>query len=295
MKRLCLLLLVGMVTRSTVAGADEVKLECIKASTDGQTLRRNEKLLDARQQLLVCSRSVCPDIVKTHCARWLAEVEESTPSLIVRARDAAGADLTDAKLTVDGASAPLDGKPLVLDPGTHDVVVEASSGSKKQAPVVLQPGDRSRELVVELQQPPPPAPKPAAPRPSETAPVSDRPGRSESLVGHESGSIPVGAWLLAGLGAAGLGAGGYFYYEANNQLSQLRQSCAPHCTYQQTVEGRNDFTVSQISFGAGEAVLGAAIVWGFIARGSGGESALGPQIFVRRVVGGPLTGVRLTF
>jgi hypothetical protein len=105
----------------------------------------------------------------------------------------------------------------------------------------------------------------------------------------------VGAWLLAGLGAAGLGTGGYFYYEASNQLSQLRQGCSPHCTNQQTVEGRNDFTISEVSFAAGAAVLGAAIVWGFIARGSGGESALGPQIFVRQMAGGALTGIRLAY
>src|SRR5258708_17774735 len=85
-----------------LANAQDVKHECIAASTEGQTLRKDEKLLEARDQILVCARDVCPGIVKSHCARWLTEIEEQIPSIVVRAQNAAGADLTDARLTIDG-------------------------------------------------------------------------------------------------------------------------------------------------------------------------------------------------
>jgi hypothetical protein len=281
-----------MMSRPSVAGADDAKLECIQAATDGQTLRRNEKLLDARQQMLLCSRPVCPEIVRTHCARWLAEIEQSTPSLIVRAQDSTGADLPDAKLTVDGQAAPLGGKPLMLDPGNHVVVIEMTNGSRTETKVVLQPGELSRELVVQLPHSLP-APKPLAP--SEAAPTPDGPVRTAAFHDRAAGRIPAGAWILAGVGAVGLGLGGYFYYQANNQFSQLLQACSPHCTVQQTAEGRNDLAVSQVSFVAGGAALAAAIVWALVARASGGDSAYEPRLLVRPVAGGNSAGIGLTF
>jgi hypothetical protein len=90
------------------AHAEDVKRACVDASTLGQTNRNAAHLLEAREQFLVCSRDACPAVVRDSCARWLAEVEELTPSIVIRAADTTDSDITEGSATIDGASYPLD-------------------------------------------------------------------------------------------------------------------------------------------------------------------------------------------
>src|SRR5579872_4668504 len=99
-----------------VARADDTA--CIAASEQELTLRQQGKLHDALKQLAACADASCPDEVKAECTRRVAEVDAAMPTLVVVAQDGAGNDLSDVRVSVDGAPllASLDGRPVSLDP-----------------------------------------------------------------------------------------------------------------------------------------------------------------------------------
>src|SRR5512140_3224423 len=77
------------------------KAECAAASEEAQRLQKLGKLVEAQKQLLVCTRSVCPAVVRQDCEAWLPSLEAMIPSLVVAARDEDGRDLVDLKVTLD--------------------------------------------------------------------------------------------------------------------------------------------------------------------------------------------------
>jgi hypothetical protein len=275
-----------------LANAQDAKYECIAASTEGQTLRKDEKLLEARDQILMCARDVCPGIVRSHCARWLTEIQDQIPSIVVRAQDAAGADLTDARLTIDGKHAKLDGRPVELDPGNHALLVEVRGGARTEGKVLLVDGEKARRVVLHLPgeqtsgldpaQPPPPS------GPTATGPLLPQPAAARPT------GVPTGAWILGGLGLAAVGVGVYFTIAAGDYLDQLKQpgvGCSPKCTDEQIAPGRNDAIVSYVGYGVGAAAIGGAILWAVLANSGGGSSASARLIFdVRPAAGGAIAG-----
>ena len=61
---------------ASARGAD-AKAQCISAYEQGQQLKQESKLSQARKQLLVCARDVCPDMLRNDCEQWLKEVEQT--------------------------------------------------------------------------------------------------------------------------------------------------------------------------------------------------------------------------
>lgn len=225
------------------AKADDSVRACIAASTDGQTLRQQGKLLAAREQMIACARDACPGVVRSHCARWLKEVETAIPSVVVRAEDATGADAIGAHLTIDGHPQRLDGQPVRLDPGPHTVTVQsdAGAGARKEEHLLLLEGEASRRVIVRL---------PA------TAPVAGAgasPGRT----------IPLGAWILGGAGIVALGGATYFGLTAKSDLDGLQSpsGCSPHCSDARTQPGRTDALVFDVLLGVGATAVAAAVFW----------------------------------
>src|ERR1700729_2803743 len=131
MKAASLAALVAFALLSPSARAEDTVHVCIAASTAGQTLRKQGKLLAARDQMIACARDACPAIVRSHCARWLSEVDAAIPSVVVRAEDAAAGAAIDARLSIDGRPGKLDGQPVRLDPGEHTLSIENDHGARK--------------------------------------------------------------------------------------------------------------------------------------------------------------------
>src|SRR5262249_12630112 len=102
------------------ASADGATPDCPTASEQGQRLRDDGKYLRARDMFRQCSRDSCPGVVRKDCSKWLAQIEDSMPTLVVSARDEDGKDVS-GKVLVDGevAMTKLEGKPLTVDPGEH--------------------------------------------------------------------------------------------------------------------------------------------------------------------------------
>jgi hypothetical protein len=268
--------LIGSLTQTALAA--DVKKECVDASTEGQTSRDAGELLNARDKFLICSRDACPAVVRSSCASWLSEVDQQLPSIVIRAADAANADITDGSATVDGVKYPLNGKPIPLDPGKHVVIVDTDQGVHLEKKLLLAAGEKSR--LIELQVPAPAEPEGA--KPSEPAP----PRKPESSAG-----VPTGAWVLGGLGVVALGSFGYFALSAKSELGKLEDSCSPGCSDEETKTGRNKALIADISLGVGVAALAGAVTWTLLSGSSEEEPKSSAKLLLAPAPGGGYAGV----
>jgi hypothetical protein len=227
---------------SVRAEGDAVRA-CIAASTDGQGLRQKGQLLAAREQMIACARDACPSIVRSHCARWLGEIDAAIPSIVVRAEDASGRDVLGARLAIDGRPATLDGKPVRLDPGPHVVAVEVQGGSRKEEQVLVVEGEASRRVTIRMPD-----------RPAASPPLA----REPSVVRRH---VPTGAWVLGAAGVVSLGVATYFGIAAGNDLRSLQTTCSPHCSQAATQPGRADAAAFDVLLGVGVAAIVGAVTW----------------------------------
>jgi len=255
---------------------------CVAASTQGQTDRDEGRLLAAREQLLACTREVCPSIVKKSCGSWLAELAGRIPSVVVRVHDAGQHDVADARVTLDGRPIALDGRPVALDPGTHTLRVQASAGPSAvrsesveeprvatERSFLLAEREQGRLLIVEL-----PA-QSAAPAPARSAASASAPERAEpepALASNPSVeqrspraparfSVPSAAWVLGGLGVGGVVTFAALRSKAANDLRELEQSCSPGCAKHESEAGNRKTLAADVSLGIGVAALAGAGVW----------------------------------
>jgi hypothetical protein len=237
---------------SAAAQPSELTRSCIAASTSGQTERDEGRLLDARAQFLSCAREECPAIVKKSCATWLNELAPRIPSVVVRVHEANQRDLTGAQVAIDDEAVTLDGRPVMLDPGTHTITVELDQRAPVKRTFLLGEREQARLLSVEL-----PAP-PVAPAPA--APIVKAPERVERPAPKEY-TLPVATWVLAGVGVAELTTFVALRVKAQHDFDQLQNDCAPTCTRAQTDAGYRKALAADISLGIGIAALSGATAW----------------------------------
>ncbi|WP_437312016.1 hypothetical protein [Sorangium sp. So ce388] len=149
------------------ARAQPSKRACAAAYERAQGLRRDGKLIAAREALIACSQPTCPAAAVADCGPWLAEVEKSLPSVVIAAREAGGRERLDVRVLVDGRllAAALDGKALPVDPGPHTFRYEPAGGPAVEERVLIREGEKNRAITVVLGAPPagaPPSPRPPA-------------------------------------------------------------------------------------------------------------------------------------
>ena len=270
------------------ASADDTKRACVQASTDGQTLRKDDKLIAARDKLRMCASDPCPTVVKTHCLKWLNEVEGMIPTAVVRATDASGNDVLDAEVTIDGQPSKL-GHPETLDPGQHVVIVKRANGEQKQENFLLVDGDHARVLSVEL---------PATARATTPTPGAGAPDKSEKPAEGHSGGIPAGAWVLGGVGIVALATSAIFFAETSQEFNTLQTTCSPACSDAQMSNAKTHAIVTDVSLGVGIGALGVAVIWAIVGRGSSAPAKTAltlPRLNLRPVSGGSVATVGLSF
>ena len=252
---------------------------CVAASTRGQTDRDEGRLLAARDQLLSCAREGCPSIVKKSCAGWLTELGERIPSVVVRVHEAGQRDITDAHVLLDGRAVALDGRPVPLDPGMHTLSIEAQGGPPIERTFLVAERERGRLFIVEV-----PA-RSVAPANSASAPDASRSEESDpgkraephasttaaepSSAGHEQSSpparahvhVPGGAWVLGGLGVAGVVTFAALLAKAKHDLDELEHTCSPDCPESESDAGYRKLLAADVSLGIGLAALAGAGAW----------------------------------
>lgn len=264
----------GMVGLTSASPARAANREaCFSAAESAQKLRAQGQLREARERLLVCAQTGCPAAVQADCTTWLTEVNAQLPSVVVQARDAAGADLSDVRVLVDGVPVAdqLDGRPIELDPGRHVLRLEHAGAVPVERSLVLVEGQKAR--AVEAQMVPPP---------SETA--------SPRLPGK---SIPVSVLALGGVGALGLVSTAVFWVWGRSEYSGLQSSCSPACNPSSVAPVRTKLVVGDVSLGVAIVALGVGAGLFYLGRGHDAPSATvqSAELLVQPQPGGGVIGV----
>jgi hypothetical protein len=259
--------LVGVAPRTRAA--DEM-MACVAAAEGAQRMRAAGKLLQARASLAICSRDACPALVRNDCTRWRQEVERDVPTIVLRAQDAKGAEITDAKVWLDGTliTEKIDGQqPIEVDPGQHQIAGEHAGSKKVQKDIVIQKGDRNRTISLpfeELEIPPPEGRPPPPPPPR----------------------VSSAAWVFTGLGVAAAGVGTFFLVSAIRDKNTLEgEHCKPFCDQSRVEAGQRKTDLATVGYGA--AILSAGIATYFFLTPTRPKSTTLPS---REVLVTPLHG-----
>lgn len=137
---------------SSPAFAQDDVGKCLDANQSGQSLRKDKKLREARDQFKICAMSSCPTPVQRDCSRWLREVDEILPTVAFSVQDAKGKDLSDVTISMDGQSllGQLDGTSVAVNPGRHVFVFSVAGHPDVTEEVLISEGDKARKINVRL-------------------------------------------------------------------------------------------------------------------------------------------------
>lgn len=234
-----------MATLVTASAARADKAErCIAASELGQQQRDRGALIEARASFRTCAADDCATMIRKDCARWLEDVQEGLPTVVVGARDARGADVLGVRVFVDGEpiAEAESGRAIALDPGPHLFRFEKAPSAPIEQTVVLRMGEHNRAILATFEAPAPVAP----PKPTE-----------EKTAPRPVSTTHVSPWAYAagGVGIVGLGAFTYFGISGLNEKSRVRALCSPACTDDQVSGVRNRYLAADISLGVGLVAL----------------------------------------
>ena len=261
------------------ADSKQTKAQCVAANESGQDLRRTGKLREAKAALASCVVGSCPSAVREDCAERLADVERALPTVVVAASDAAGKDLVEVHVTVDGEPLTdvLDGKAAPLDPGEHRFRFEANGLPTKDETIVLAEGEKTRRVHVVLGEPPAAL---AAPPPLTPSPPATPSGGTQRWVG-------IG--LLAG-GAVSAGVGVVFGLVAKNTQDGALARCkngdpndCPPQALDDSSTAHAQATASTIAFAAAGALVVGGLVVYLSAPGDRDRATVGLSIGDRSV------------
>jgi hypothetical protein len=256
-------------------GAD-AKAQCISAYEQGQKLKQESKLSEARKQLLVCTREVCPDLLRGDCEQWLKEVDQTMPSVVIAAKDPKGADISDVRVVIDGKEATerLDGKAIPLDPGDHAFTFEHEGDKSVDRKVLIREGEKHRVISVTFG---------AASKGVDESPA------------EASRPIPALTWVFGGLGLVALGSFAYFGLKGKSEADGY-QDCKPYCSESAVNSTRTKLIVADVSLGVGVVSLAVA-TYLLIARpgASASGTSAGLRFDVMPTTGGAYAGVGRSF
>jgi len=141
---------------------------CDDSWSQAQLLLKQTHLIDARAQYRACLDSCASGTgaeveASRDCSETLKRLEQDIPTVVLSATDAAGKQLADVTVTVDGrqVASRLDGVALELDPGSHAFAF-TFQGTTKTLQASLNQGQRNQEVKMVFDNAGQPAPAPAA-------------------------------------------------------------------------------------------------------------------------------------
>ena len=222
--------------------------QCARTAEEGQRSRAQGALRASRESFQTCARKGCPRAVQADCARWLDEVTESQPTVVIRAYGKDKAELENAHVLVDETETVANGLALPLDPGAHVIRLSTEDGTAEQR-VVLTEGEKGR--VVSLSLAPKEAPPLPPPPPAQSPPV------------------PVLTYALGGAAIVTLGTGAVLWGVGASDRSGLAASCAAGgtCSRSAVSSAKTELVVGDVLV-ATSVLLAAGAVYFFLTRKS---------------------------
>ena len=228
------------------------KEECFNAAEKAQALRREKKLGATREQLLICAKDVCPSAVQGDCVKWLGEVDNGMPSIVVRAHDQDGKDVLDVKVFVDGTLFldRLQGTSKTVDPGEHRFKYQFPDGTAQEETVLVAEGEKDRVIRVD---------------------AKSKASGGSGGGGGGAGPVP---WILMGVGAASLVGFGIVETVAQVRYADYKDTCGVPAPGQTngTCDASN-VSALRGAFVTGIVLLGVGVTWLLV----GGKKEAPPQ------------------
>ncbi len=237
--------------REAAADVKDDVAACLAAHTTSQALRLDGKLVEAKKALLVCAQDKCPSIARVDCTRWLGEVEESLPTIVVAVKDVHGRAMARFTLSIDDVKITerRAGGALSIDAGEHTFRIELDDGPPIVEKRVVLQGKKNQELLFERSAPAPSPPASTTTSRPPTASPPPRPATASTMT-----------WVLAGTTVLALGSFAYFGLTGMRDEDRLRGSC-PQCSRSDLDGIKQKYLVADISWilaivaGGGAAIL----------------------------------------
>jgi hypothetical protein len=232
------------------------KAACLDAASKAQSLRDAHKLVEAREQLRACAAARCPAVVQNDCATWLVEVERALPTVVLAAKNTAGADLVDVRVSVDGDPllSKLEGQALAMNAGPHTFHFAGADGTSLDSRVVVKEGEKNQTVSVVL-----------------GAAAQSTPAVPAGGAGAPSPLKTVG-WVLGGAGVVGLGVAAAFGVKA------LSDKNAAHCMNNECDPGtssgiKSAALTSDIAWAAGGVLVATGLALVVLSPSGGGRES----------------------
>lgn len=209
-----------------------------------ESMRAAGHYRDARARLLECVNAQCGGDVRRRCAATLQKLDAVTPSIVVRAHDSKGNDLTDVSVTLGDQplASALDGMAIPVDPGEHRFVFRRAGFEPVTQTVTIRQGEKFKSIAVLI-------------GPEEQAPLLTESGTESTPL--SSTRLAAGGSLI-GVGVVGLAGFTWLGLTARSKESELEDDCSPACSKARVSSVRTRYVLSNVSLGVGVAALGAA-------------------------------------
>lgn len=271
---------------------DGARGACVAAYEANQKLRNEGKLTAARAELLVCTQQACPDFVRPDCIRWLSEVDAQMPSIVIAAKDPRGLDTPAVTVFIDGnkVAEGLDGRPIPLDPGTHQLRLEHAGSPPVEQQLLIQQGVKNRLIDVSFAgTSPPPQAMPVGP----PEPLDEGRGQSvQSVMSYVFFGLSVPAWVTFAV----------FGIQGKNRADELNSGCGATepstCTEEEVGDAEQKLLIADISLGvgAGLTALGVGfLIWHFVRDPEPGSAAAGVSVSGAPTAGGAMGQLTVRF
>ena len=144
----------------------------------------------------------------------------------------------------------LDGRALAVDPGEHVFVFELGDARRFTERVIVAEGVKNRQIVLRI------------PDDAPVVPPDDR-------------GMPIAAWILGGVGLAGLAGFGILGGVGLSKEGELQDRCAPNCATDEVDEVRRLYAVGDVMGAVGLAAVIGAVIVVWVEEEGGPSTALG--------------------
>ncbi len=236
--------------------------DCIRSFEHGQVLRKERHLQDAKKEFIRCSKQDCPAAVGAVCEKFLDEVENKIPTVLI-AVSIDGEDARDARVDMDGAQlmTQIDVHEVAVEPGYHTFTITVPGFAPIERKVAVREGEKMKAIQVALTRP----------KPADSA--GKRPegegGPDGGANGEVHRTLNIGPWIVVGAGGLVLAAATGFGIAAINQRDTACPGGGNICNEDEYNKGLTLADTSTALFLLGGAAVAGGLVWHFLDQSKG--------------------------